>query len=258
MNPRGYTGAAEAYIGLSRFDNAADVLRLGLERTGNDEIRAMLYELEELMEMQSIQENNENVLELANDSEREQHSLSPSEIAESEPWGLFASPLQADELIFAGVPFWNVTLDAVMNAYPGGALSTDPESGIYYSGDVWYQSSYHGIDFAIDEQMMTALFFDNAGFRNLYMGMSLTEALSVLGFSDEGVSFVEEIDGTMKFIDFNMHGGSCVSVDVRNHPEHDMVLTFIYREMPNFTWMGFWMVFNGRSLTGMGLTAENF
>jgi len=43
MNPRGYTGAAEAYVGLGRDDAAAAVLRQGLERLpGNAAIQAIL------------------------------------------------------------------------------------------------------------------------------------------------------------------------------------------------------------------------
>jgi len=42
MNPRGYTGAAEAYIGLGQRDDAIDVLELGLERTGDRSIERML------------------------------------------------------------------------------------------------------------------------------------------------------------------------------------------------------------------------
>ena len=42
MNPRGYTGAAEAYIGLGRADDAVAVLRLGYERTGDSSIQQML------------------------------------------------------------------------------------------------------------------------------------------------------------------------------------------------------------------------
>lgn len=42
MNVRGYTGAAEAYMGLEKFDEAVAVLEKGLEQTEDDEIRNML------------------------------------------------------------------------------------------------------------------------------------------------------------------------------------------------------------------------
>ena len=45
MNPRGYTGAAEAYIGLGRVDDAVAVLRLGYERTSDSSIQQMLDEI---------------------------------------------------------------------------------------------------------------------------------------------------------------------------------------------------------------------
>ena len=42
MNPRGYTGAAEAYIGLGQLDNAVAVLQQGIERTGDVTVQQML------------------------------------------------------------------------------------------------------------------------------------------------------------------------------------------------------------------------
>jgi tetratricopeptide (TPR) repeat protein len=42
MNPRGYTGAAEAYVGLERFDEAIAILQQGIEYTGSDDIIEML------------------------------------------------------------------------------------------------------------------------------------------------------------------------------------------------------------------------
>jgi hypothetical protein len=45
MNPRGYIGAAKAYIGLEQEDKAIEILEIGYERTGDDEIKRMLDEL---------------------------------------------------------------------------------------------------------------------------------------------------------------------------------------------------------------------
>jgi len=42
MEPRGYTGAAEAYIGLEQPDYAVAILQLGYERTGNTGIQQRL------------------------------------------------------------------------------------------------------------------------------------------------------------------------------------------------------------------------
>jgi len=44
-NPAGYIGAAKAYIGLGEVDKAIEVLRKGLDETGNEDIRRMLEEL---------------------------------------------------------------------------------------------------------------------------------------------------------------------------------------------------------------------
>ena len=46
MNARAYLGAAEAFIGLGQVDEAIDILRIGLERTGNELIQQRLAELE--------------------------------------------------------------------------------------------------------------------------------------------------------------------------------------------------------------------
>jgi hypothetical protein len=45
MNPRGYIGAAEAYLGLEQEDKAIEILELGYERTSDEEIKRMLDEL---------------------------------------------------------------------------------------------------------------------------------------------------------------------------------------------------------------------
>lgn len=47
MNPRGYTGAAEAYIGLGRTEEAVTVLQQGRERTDDNSILSMLEGLTE-------------------------------------------------------------------------------------------------------------------------------------------------------------------------------------------------------------------
>ena len=49
MNPRGYTGAAEAYVGLGRINRAIRILQQGLEELPrNSEISAMLDRLESM------------------------------------------------------------------------------------------------------------------------------------------------------------------------------------------------------------------
>ena len=54
MNPRGYTGAAEAYIGLNQLDNAISVLEDGAKvLTDNIEISAMTSEVQALVEEQA-------------------------------------------------------------------------------------------------------------------------------------------------------------------------------------------------------------
>lgn len=46
MSPRGYTGAAEAYIGLSDEEKAIEILKRGLEQlSDNNDIEQMLNRL---------------------------------------------------------------------------------------------------------------------------------------------------------------------------------------------------------------------
>lgn len=63
MNARGYTGAAEAYMGLEKFDEAVAVLQKGLEQTEDDEIRNMLDVL--------VLNNNEDLNEFDNSNSNE-------------------------------------------------------------------------------------------------------------------------------------------------------------------------------------------
>jgi tetratricopeptide (TPR) repeat protein len=58
MNPRGYTGAAQAYVGLGRVEEAVAVLEQGLETTGDDSVSSQLEEL--LMTPHQFIETNEN------------------------------------------------------------------------------------------------------------------------------------------------------------------------------------------------------
>lgn len=49
MNPRGYEGAARAYIGLERYDDAADILQTGVELTQDDTLREMLVDVQVIL-----------------------------------------------------------------------------------------------------------------------------------------------------------------------------------------------------------------
>jgi len=44
-NAQGYYGAARAYLGLGQIDNTIDILRLGVEMTGDGQLQALLDEL---------------------------------------------------------------------------------------------------------------------------------------------------------------------------------------------------------------------
>jgi hypothetical protein len=52
-------------------------------------------------------------------SPSESEALSLSEIAEQEPWKLFNNSLTEDQILFAGVPFWECSFDIVQEYYPG-------------------------------------------------------------------------------------------------------------------------------------------
>ena len=47
MNPRGYTGAAEAHLALGQLDEAIAILKQGYDLTGNSDVFQMLYDLQE-------------------------------------------------------------------------------------------------------------------------------------------------------------------------------------------------------------------
>ncbi|MCL2089529.1 MAG: DUF5050 domain-containing protein, partial [Oscillospiraceae bacterium] len=50
MNPRGYTGAAEAYVGLGDISNAISVLEQGLRATNDRDIESRIQELHDIQE----------------------------------------------------------------------------------------------------------------------------------------------------------------------------------------------------------------
>jgi tetratricopeptide (TPR) repeat protein len=72
MNPRGYTGAAESYVGLGRMSEAVEILELGLVRTGDDGISRMLDNLSHISEQESEYADTIN----ANNDESEQSGYS--------------------------------------------------------------------------------------------------------------------------------------------------------------------------------------
>ena len=78
MNPRGYIGAAEAYVSLGRIDDAIDILRHGYDITGDENILSMLNELfaeDELESLPDMRAVAEAYLKILEENEHEIRSI---------------------------------------------------------------------------------------------------------------------------------------------------------------------------------------
>ena len=107
MNPRGYTGAAEAHIGLGQVDEAIAVLRLGQERLpDNVEIRGMLEDIEQRIYEQAREQ--EELLRKQEREGQEQEQQEPQVVLQNSEQSL-STELQAewmpDELHSAFIEF---------------------------------------------------------------------------------------------------------------------------------------------------------
>ncbi|MDR2713429.1 MAG: tetratricopeptide repeat protein [Clostridiales bacterium] len=81
LNPRGYTGAAESYIGLGKPDKAAEILEQGLlVLPDNMEIAMMLFEKKDLlMEDGESSSDTEEKDKISTDTEEKDESLADTE-----------------------------------------------------------------------------------------------------------------------------------------------------------------------------------
>lgn len=93
MNPHGYIGAAEAYVGLEQIDKAIAILQKGFEQTQDDEVRNMLHALA----LNNIEDSSENINEF-NLTGEPPFSYIDLEIW-GYPWGMDVFELQNKGLI---------------------------------------------------------------------------------------------------------------------------------------------------------------
>lgn len=240
MNPRGYTGAAKAYISLGETEKAVAVLQDGLRSIPeNADIQKLLDEMQP-PETNAI--------------------LSPSEIAEQEPWKLFENPLRADEVKFAGVTFWDCTLDDAMRYYPEGHYTyRDSEGvlrnsdGLEVEGEMPWDINFSGLivddtdeiittddiitsfQYATSGQYKYAWFQMNSEIRGIATEMEMDEALTKLGLSSEGIAFIKEVGGVVFKMDENGH---CSKVTIGIYPSYDNSAVFEYYG-PNNRYMRF-------------------
>ena len=241
MNPRGYTGAAEAYVGLGDTDNAVAILEQGLRVIpGNAVIQSMLNEL------QPPGSENTPAPEMSN----EPTQVSQDEESEPEAWELFENPLLPNEIVFAGIQLWNCTEEAVVSFYPGGTWL----DGLIYSPE--YHQSESGIRFATKETGVFAQYSGYAEFRGLYIGMSYSEALNALGFSEEGASFAEGVALSRNGIDINfiISEDRCASVNTHERTDSLCSLVFWYRD---FNFMHVFIGFEEDALFTIQMSTEN-
>ena len=118
MNVQAYLGAAEAFVGLGQMENAANVLRQGLERTGSEEIRQRLVELDGTTEAPC--QDTENDYELEADTDDEQERSFEEEDVDTDAAGNVnltgMPPLSFQEIADWGFP-WGVSLRDIVYRY---------------------------------------------------------------------------------------------------------------------------------------------
>ena len=178
-----YKKAAEAYELMADYKSAKDILEKGYKETGD----------------KSLQKEYQNI---------EERGL--GEVADTREWAL-KSPLKPQELTIGKIPFYQTNVYAAKEAYPNKMYSSDigieiGTDGVTYS--VWkevdgkkyggmmdlYQSSgsdtitqviYQRIEEVgdLEEQFHTE-------FRNISMGSSFEDVLSLVGFTDEGIRYI--------------------------------------------------------------------
>jgi tetratricopeptide (TPR) repeat protein len=99
MNPRGYIGAARAYVGLEQPDSAIAILRQGLELTEDYTIREMLSELE------FVEQSDIEVVSETSTPQEPTLTFEPENLSGEEP---FAVQDLHDWLFPPGLSFWDV------------------------------------------------------------------------------------------------------------------------------------------------------
>lgn len=226
MDPRGYTGAAQAYAGLGRKEEAAAILEAGLAALpGNVQLQLALVE--------------------------------------QEPRRLFEQPLTADQIVFAGVPFWECSFERVQGYYPGGSLLYKDDEGRlrdaegnFIEGEMGWDRDYltDEIQYAAEGNRRYAGFRETAvAVRGLTEGMGLDEALGLLGFSPDGVAYVKNAgDG----FTFEMDESNCTSVRLREaYSSYDFSLGFSH-ELPGVGRMYYNICFRNDAITLLEITFD--
>lgn len=195
MNVRGYTGAAEAYIGLEQLDEAINILQKGHEKTEDVEIKNMLNELKSEKDeetQQTISENN-NEYELSY---------------------FFEDALPVESLTIGGIPFYKHTSDFEEESF-----------------------REFGVQLSVDEDEVFALVgSENFNeFAGLTKGMELSEVLNILGFTQEGISFIKEAqrENSNTSIDFYLSGTEpdFVSTFVGDMAPYDLSIIINYHDV---------------------------
>lgn len=87
MNPEGYAGAAEAYVGLDDLESAVDILREGVERTQDAGLSERLKELEQRLQEEEEREEQERREQAEREQEQEEAARQSESAAAGAPEG---------------------------------------------------------------------------------------------------------------------------------------------------------------------------
>lgn len=164
MRPEAYLKAAEAYEAAGDSEAAKAILEKGYDATGDESLT-------------SKEETSEN------------ESLIPQQ--ETALWRS-DNLITREEVTFAGVPFYELDVETAAAYLPEGNYS-DMGSSIYWMGNPSLRQS-------VDSDVLDEIYYHSDSnlalqpeFRNIYMGMPMTEALENLGFTPFLIQKVQSV-----------------------------------------------------------------
>jgi hypothetical protein len=185
MNPRGYTGAAEAYVGLGQPDNAAEILRQGLTTVEHEDARTMT----EMLEMLDKSESEEEVT-AADDTPGSDHGPTALENFLAEHRSLFA-PVTRIENEFGEI-------QRALDPMTGAELSVEDTPYLWDSSSGLRESGFFSL-FDLDNNGIPVVIIQPSGFFAHYDGSRLYRysdgEYRYMGEISRGISFYSDNEG---------------------------------------------------------------
>lgn len=202
MKPKAYIGAADAYVGMEEYQKAIEILETGYEKSEDEEIYKKLQRLK-------FEYNDTDLNETFYE------------------WGI-ENLMTLDEFTLNNKPIyamsWNEALKNVQSIY----AARGGEYRSYGERNYGIQNQPKDIDVNVFENRDTGgveVNYDShdgatyLGWRDIKLGENLESVLRKLGFSQEGIEYINFLSGKegwneipMPF-DLNQEGGGCIGLE---------------------------------------------